>query len=697
MHSSKQGILTMKKTILGLILPLFILIFASTTQAATLRPNITTDPTVNPLEDDQNCSLRYAIQAIQTMDDFAGCSNETPGEPYGTNDTIILDAQTYTLTLAGNSSDNETGDLHLDSRPSLTLQGAGMDQTVIDASGISDGDRILDLDQVNTVVISGLEMTGGDVSTLAQEGGAIRALESNITLQDVRLFQNQSNNGGGIFTLSCVVNINNSVIESNEILDADFPLAGGGASFLEPDGCPETPMVTINDSWVIGNMALPQGAIGGGIALDGDTALWINNSTIDGNMSEECGGGLFNGLGTFVNITYSTISRNTSTQAGGGGICDFGAYSFLTNTTVSSNTTLDNGGGIQSQGGLKGMYNVTIAFNQVTGTDNFAGGVQRNENSDDPRFDIQVFNTIIAQNTADNRPDCEGGFGSGGYNLIGNNGEGDPGECDGFGAMGDQVGTPGAPIDAQLLPLGFNGGPTETHALSLAPLSPAIDMGNDQTGCRALDVPNFFDTDVLNFVDLLDDQRMFVRPIGILDPNVPRCDIGAFELQRFVLEVTKDDGLGGASVAVNDTITYTVTVTNNGPGVAGAVTLSDPLPPEVSFVSATPSQGTCSQAAGTVSCDLGDLNVGAAANVTIVVTAVSEGDALNTAIASAGGESFEASVTTPITGAGPGGLFVFGSGCSVGGTGAPAAALAWALMAGLALGLWMSLRRGVRS
>src|SRR5262249_32754608 len=43
---------------------------------------------------------------------------------------------------------------------------------------------------------------------------------------------------------------------------------------------------------------------------------------------------------------------------------------------------------------------------------------------------------------------------------------------------------------------------------------------------------------------------------------------------------------------VGDTVTFTVTLTNNGPNIATNVRLTDALPAGLSFVSATPSQGT---------------------------------------------------------------------------------------------------------
>ena len=63
-------------------------------------------------------------------------------------------------------------------------------------------------------------------------------------------------------------------------------------------------------------------------------------------------------------------------------------------------------------------------------------------------------------------------------------------------------------------------------------------------------------------------------------------------------------------VTAGDNLTYTLEATNNGPSVASSVTVSDPLPAGTTFVSVTPSAGTCSESAGTVSCSLGDLAVG---------------------------------------------------------------------------------------
>jgi uncharacterized repeat protein (TIGR01451 family)/CSLREA domain-containing protein len=87
-------------------------------------------------------------------------------------------------------------------------------------------------------------------------------------------------------------------------------------------------------------------------------------------------------------------------------------------------------------------------------------------------------------------------------------------------------------------------------------------------------------------------------------------------------------------VTAGDNLTYVITVNNNGPDTATAVTVTDDLPDEVSFVSATPSEGEC-EGTDVVTCELGEMASGAEETVTIVVEAVTPGEVQNTASVSA--------------------------------------------------------------
>jgi len=107
------------------------------------------------------------------------------------------------------------------------------------------------------------------------------------------------------------------------------------------------------------------------------------------------------------------------------------------------------------------------------------------------------------------------------------------------------------------------------------------------------------------------------------------------------LSMTKSDTPD--PVLVGQKLTYTVSLTNNGPSAATGVTVTDTLPPSVAFVSATPTQGSCAQSGGTVTCSIGKLANGATATVTIVVTPGAAGTITNTA--SVTGSEFDPNTT----------------------------------------------------
>jgi uncharacterized repeat protein (TIGR01451 family) len=106
------------------------------------------------------------------------------------------------------------------------------------------------------------------------------------------------------------------------------------------------------------------------------------------------------------------------------------------------------------------------------------------------------------------------------------------------------------------------------------------------------------------------------------------------------VSVVKDNEPAG-TVEGGDTITYTLTVTNDGTGTATDVHVTDPLADGVTFTDAT---AGCSEAAGVVTCAVGDIGAGASVSVDITVTVDASfcGPIVNAAHVSAANEPAEA-------------------------------------------------------
>jgi uncharacterized repeat protein (TIGR01451 family) len=88
---------------------------------------------------------------------------------------------------------------------------------------------------------------------------------------------------------------------------------------------------------------------------------------------------------------------------------------------------------------------------------------------------------------------------------------------------------------------------------------------------------------------------------------------------------------GPATSTEGSTITYTVTVTNNGPSDAANVVLTDNLPAQTKFVSATTSQGSFTQSAGVVTFSLGTVPNGTTVTATVKVVLLEDGSFTNAA------------------------------------------------------------------
>lgn len=109
---------------------------------------------------------------------------------------------------------------------------------------------------------------------------------------------------------------------------------------------------------------------------------------------------------------------------------------------------------------------------------------------------------------------------------------------------------------------------------------------------------------------------------------------------------------GGPFVDAGEGSLSRITVRNNGPNVARNAQVSDQLPADVTFVSATPSVGTCTQAAGTVTCALGDLDSGESATVRVFVQVPADSsDASITDVATASSDTNDPNLRNNTAGA----------------------------------------------
>jgi uncharacterized repeat protein (TIGR01451 family)/CSLREA domain-containing protein len=424
-------------------------------------------------------------------------------------------------------------------------------------------------------------------NTADSDGGGIRAVFADVTVTDSIISGNTSKgfDGGGIHNDVGTVTITRSIISGNNAEDGGGILTGPGPLIVESS------TISGNTATGLDSTGASSNGVGGGIASRGGSSggsLSITDSTISGNTAALSGGGInIQQNIDQVTITRSTISGNTVTGASsnpgsgaGGGInAQNNSIITLTNVTVSGNTAQTNGGGIQN--GQNGFTTMNITNSTIT--DNTTGGNGGGIFSD-PLGTVNLVNTLIAENTVSAEgagPDVSGAFVSQGNNLIG---IGD--DSTGFtnGTDGDQVGSGVSRIDPQLDDLTSNGGPTETHALCTA-------VGVPDAACTATSPAiNAGDTAAATTAGLTTDQRGpgFPRVVG------SAVDIGSFEVQTVItpqadLAITKTDSPDPVVAGAN--LTYTITVTNNGPNAAQGVSLSDAIPANTTFVSFTAPAG----------------------------------------------------------------------------------------------------------
>jgi hypothetical protein len=421
----------------------------------------------------------------------------------------------------------------------LTIAGQGTTTTIIDADADTQPFAITGPNTSSTGIPITINATFQDltiqninITTNSITGGAILVQSiGTLALTNVNFLNNSNANsgvfgGGAVFLnsflrpsppdpsyqlLSAPLVITNCTFTGNQ---TDF---GGGA--IEWNG-----PITIMNSTFTNNTAngAGTGADGGAIldsiaGPDRPTAptgvVTVSNTTFTTNSSMDGSGGAISA--NAIVATDVTFSGNQTMNGFGGGAVELHLYPSTGSLPISKivNATFDGNiagsAGSSGQGGAITLSNGSLTLLNTTVTNNSAGisggGVSLASGS------LTLGDTVVAGNTGGLfGPDADAPITSLGHNLVGMI-DGSSGwiVSDKTGGTGGNTSSPG-PLDPRLLPLGNNGGTTQTR-LPL-PGSQALDAGDD-TIC------NQTGPGTVNKLD----QRGVTRPIG------SHCDIGATE------------------------------------------------------------------------------------------------------------------------------------------------------------------------
>jgi len=469
-------------------------------------------------------------------------------------------------------------------------------------------------DELVAIVINAMTFRNGNATGTFTDGGAIAVLTDKtplpwadqVVIDAAEFFDNSADgNGGAIYVEGQAIG---GMLLSDLTIDGNSAGGFGGGAYVRGNLF-NTPIAAVNvDFW--NNTAV---AGGGGLAalgFDTDTpsedrasvvnlidVLFYNNAAT--GLASTGGGADISALTIFVNVAgfvdnqaatgggmniRANFSDLTMTNAGfvgnaateGGGLRAGPALPFavdITNNTVYQNTAADNGGGMYVA--IDGSTLQANFYNNILHSNSAVGG-----SGDDLYVNNQAFNDIGAAVAVFNNIVTD-------FAVV-------PGPA----SSGNNI-TNQAPVFVNMA-----NRPVPDPRLALD--SPGIDDGDN----AAPGVP-------------LEDFEFDDRPLDGDGDSIAIVDIGMDEFsgapaQNIDLSILKVDNPDPVTEGGN--VTYTISVNNIGPGDASGVSMADALDGAVAFVSATPSQGTCSQSAGTVTCGIGALASGASATVTIIVS-----------------------------------------------------------------------------
>ena len=153
------------------------------------------------------------------------------------------------------------------------------------------------------------------------------------------------------------------------------------------------------------------------------------------------------------------------------------------------------------------------------------------------------------------------------------------------------------------------------------------------------------------------DNEACVDPDHVIDETseLDNCQTAITQVTPpSVADLATNKSADKGTVTAGETLTYTVAVINQGTAaISGSVTVSDPLPSQVTFVSVNPDAGWTCTGGATVNCNRTGLAAGATSNIKIEVTVNSgaTGPFTNDATVTGNGQTKHGTVSTSVGGA----------------------------------------------
>jgi len=268
----------------------------------------------------QGMDWTYAILYVATNGSDANA---------GTNPAAPLRTLTRALTWAGDgtrilvgpglyTNGSETFPLTIEDINGLSIEGAGLGQTLLNATGSNQ--RAMQFRNVNNSRMSGLTISGGKVDTTgAAQGGGLHLAGSSLDLTDCAIVGHflrcQTAHGGGIYVDNgSALGLSGCRVESNTVVSygGGWPSYGAGLYVAGTLEVTRSLLISNNNAYsLVGN------DYGGALFTAGSSEL--RNTVIAGNRAGHRGAGFYvtGGKALLINCTMADNAQDGIYRVGG--------------------------------------------------------------------------------------------------------------------------------------------------------------------------------------------------------------------------------------------------------------------------------------------------------------------------------------------------------------------------------------------